>query len=268
MLEPEALAADLALMIAAATEAGAAILGFGRAGARRWAKTDDSPVTEADLAANAIIEQRLREARPDYGWLSEESADTDARLTARAVWVVDPLDGTAAFIKGQTDYCVALALVVDRAAVLGVVFNPCENELFEGGPGLGVRLNGAPVTTSSVTDVAAAHMLGAREMYRHPAWPAPWPEAMRTSQRNAISYRAALVAAGRFDGLLALSAKAEWDMAPGAALVAGAGGVFTDHHGKSFAFNNPQPRLRSLAAAGPALHPLIIERTRHIRLNG
>lgn len=268
MPEPEALAADLALMVAAAKEAGEAILAFARTGARRWAKSDQSPVTEADLAANAIIEQRLRAARPDYGWLSEESADDHARLAARAVWIVDPLDGTAAFVKGQTDYCVAIALVVDRAAVLGVVFNPCENEMFEGGPNLGVRLNGAAVTTSSVTEVAAAHMLGAHEMYRHPAWPAPWPQAMRTSQRNAISYRAALVASGRFDGVLALAGKAEWDMAPGAALVAGAGGLFTDHQGEGFAFNNPKPRLRSLAAAGPALHPLLIERTRNIRLDG
>lgn len=266
MLEPEALANDLALMINAAREAGDTILRVARAGAKRWAKDDKSPVTEADLAANAVLEQRLRAARSDYGWLSEESTDNPERLAARAVWVVDPLDGTAAFIKGRTDYCVAIALVVDRAAVLGVVFNPSEDEMFEGGLGLGMRLNGESVSASHVADVAAAHMLGTEEMYRHPAWPEPWPPSMRTSQRNAISYRVALVAAGRFDGVIALSSKAEWDMAPGAALMAGAGGKFTDHVGDGFIFNNPQPRLRSLAAAGSALHPLIVARTRHIRL--
>ena len=122
--------ADLALLIAAAREAGAVLMRHHGTGVKVWNK-GGTPVTEADHASNALLAERLRGARPDYGWLSEETADDSSRLSARRVFVVDPLDGTVSFIKNKDDFTVSLAVVADGAPVAGAVFNPSRGEMFQ-----------------------------------------------------------------------------------------------------------------------------------------
>ena len=114
--------ADLDLIIRAAEEAGRIALAHWRGTFRHWEKDEGAgPVSEADLAVNAALEQALRAARPDYGWLSEESPEDPRRATAARVFVIDQIDGTRAFIAGEDGFAVAVAVVEDGQPVAGVV---------------------------------------------------------------------------------------------------------------------------------------------------
>src|SRR5665811_1426610 len=103
-------------------EAGALALSLFRTELKTWTKGASSPVSEADIRVNDLLESRLRSATPDYGWLSEESVDDDKRLGKRLTWSVDPIDGTRGYLAGREDWCVSVALVQDATPVLAAVF--------------------------------------------------------------------------------------------------------------------------------------------------
>lgn len=256
---------DLALIEAAAREVGVEARRLKAQGLKVWSKAGGSPVTNADIAVDGLLKAMLGEARPDYGWLSEETADDPARLAKRRLFVVDPIDGTAAFFKEKPWWSVSIAVVEDGRPVAGVVHAPDLDETFVAMVGGGAFLNGALIAASDSGAVEGCRMLGDAPMFRHPAWREPWPP-MTIETRNSIAYRLCLVADGRFDAALALSGKSEWDLAAADLICAEAGAVSTDHKGRAFAYNRVNPRVPSLVGAAPALHPLILERVRHIDL--
>jgi myo-inositol-1(or 4)-monophosphatase len=258
-------AADLALARDAAQQAGALAMRYFGTTMDIRDKSPNNPVSEADLAVDALLTKLLRTARPDYGWLSEETADDQSRLTAPHVWVVDPIDGTRAFIKAKPHFTVCIGLLHLGQPVMGVVFNPATGEMFEASLGRGARLNGVAIAPSTTDAIENCAMLGDPGMYRHPAWPTPWPE-MDVVSRNSIAYRMCLVAAGQYDGAIALSAKSDWDIAAAAIIVAEAGALATTHENESFRYDHVIPLQKSLVVAGKALHPLLIERVKHIKL--
>lgn len=256
---------DLALILETAREAGDLARKMKAEGLKIWSKDGGSPVTDADIAVDLLLKTRLEAARPDYGWLSEETADDPTRLERSRLFVVDPIDGTAAFLKNKPWWSVSIAVVEDGRPVAGVVFAPELDETFTATVGGGAFLNDAAISASVQDRVEACRMLGDAPMFRHPAWREPWPP-MHIETRNSIAYRMCLVADGRFDAALALSGKSEWDLAAAELICAEAHAVCTDHKGRSYAYNRPNPRLPSLISAAPALHPLILERVRHIDL--
>lgn len=257
--------ADLALILETAREAGELARRMKAQGLKIWSKDGGSPVTDADIAVDELLKARLEAARPDYGWLSEETADDPTRLERKRLFVVDPIDGTAAFLKDRPWWSVSIAVVEDGKPVAGVVFAPELDETFTATVGAGAFLNGAVIAASAQDRVEDCRMLGDAPMFRHPAWREPWPP-MHIETRNSIAYRMCLVADGRFDAALALSGKSEWDLAAADLICAEAGAVSTDHKGRAHAYNRPNPRLPSLISAAPALHPLILDRVRHIDL--
>ncbi|MDP1630874.1 MAG: 3'(2'),5'-bisphosphate nucleotidase CysQ [Caulobacter sp.] len=256
---------DLALIEAAAREAGAEARRLKAAGLKTWAKDGGSPVTNADLAVDALLRTGLGEARPDYGWLSEETADDPARLDRRRLFVVDPIDGTVAFLKDKPWWTVCIAVVEDGQPVAACIHAPDLDETFVASRGGGAWRNGERIAAGDCAAIEDCRMLAAVKMFSHPAWPTPWPP-MQVEARNSVAYRLCLVADGRFDAALALSSKCEWDLAAAELICAEAGAVVTDHRGRAFSYNRPNPQFPSLIAATPALHPLILERVRHIDL--
>ncbi|MFZ4604850.1 MAG: 3'(2'),5'-bisphosphate nucleotidase CysQ [Caulobacter sp.] len=256
---------DLALILETAREAGDLARRMKAQGLKIWSKEGGSPVTDADIAVDELLKARLEAARPDYGWLSEETADDPSRLERSRLFVVDPIDGTAAFLKNKPWWSVSIAVVEDGKPVAGVVFAPELDETFTATVGGGAFLNDAAIRASARDRVEDCRMLGDAPMFRHPAWREPWPP-MTIETRNSIAYRMCLVADGRFDAALALSGKSEWDLAAADLICAEASAVCTDHKGRGYAYNQPNPRLPSLISAAPALHPLILERVRHIDL--
>ena len=259
------LAADLALIRDAAEAAGRLALAERDAGLNIWSKSGGSPVTSADMAVDQLLKDTLLSARPDHGWLSEETADNPDRLSNRRIFVVDPIDGTVAFMKNKPWWCVPIAVIENGRPVAAVIHAPQLNETFEATLGGGARLNGQPITASDTDALEDASMLADAMLMQSPRWAEPWPP-MRLEKRNAIAYRMALVAAGAFDAAIAISPKWDWDIAAGDLIAHEAGAKVTDHHGHGWTFNRPDPRQASLVCSAPALHPLILERTRPIPL--
>lgn len=256
---------DLDLIVDAAREAGALAVSAREAGLKIWSKDGGSPVTDADLAVDALLKERLRAARPDYGWLSEETVDDPARLSTTRQFLVDPIDGTAAYLKGKPWFSVSIAVVENGRPIAGVVYAPALDELYAATADGPATLNGAPIAPSKTTTLDDAAMLGDARMFVHPSWPTPWPP-MRVEARNSIAYRLCLVADGRFDAAIALSGKNEWDLAAADLICEQAGAVLTDHLGRSFTYNRPNPLLPSVVCSNKALAPLILSRVGHIDL--
>jgi len=257
--------ADLALIREAAVIAGETAITLRAAGLERHNKADGSPVTNADLAVDAFLRSTLIAARPEYGWLSEETADDGARLSRQRVFIVDPIDGTRAYIRNRPWWGVSIAVVENGRPIAGVVAAPDRGEVFEAVIGGGALMNGEPIAASDTRDLEGSAMLADLDMLRHPAWPTPWPD-MRVESRNAIAYRLCSVACGDVDAMLALSPKCEWDMAAGDLIATEAGCLVTDHRGRGLAYNRAKPVSASLVCAGPALHRLILSRVEPIDL--
>ncbi len=257
---------DLELIRSAALDAGAIALRFlSEDKVETTHKAGGSPVTNADIELDRMLAERLRAARPDYGWLSEESADDSSRLTAGRAFVIDPIDGTAAYIRGRPWWAVSIAVVEAGVPIAGALYAPAVEELYEAAAGEGARLNGQPIRVTHRAQLEGAGILADPRVIRRPDWPRPWPD-MRIESRNSVAYRMALVAAGGFDGVLALSSKCDWDIAAADLIVREAGGLSSDHLGHAFVYNLPSIRKSSLVSAGPALHSLILERLGHIEL--
>ena len=251
---------DLDLLTRAAADAGKVAMRFFRASPQVWDKGDDQgPVTEADLAVNDLLVRTLRGARPDYGWLSEETPDDSERLTKRDVFVIDPIDGTRAFIAGEDSFAISLAVVRDGVPIAAAVALPARDLIFaatEDGP---ATLNGAEIAVSAQSALADADILATRAHLLPHHWRGEVPHFKR-SFRNSLAYRMCLVAQGRFDGMLTLRDTWEWDIAAGALIAARAGAVVTDRHGGGLKFNSPQAKTLGVIACGPLLHPHIMVR--------
>lgn len=242
-----------------AREAGALAMEWLEKGARSWDKSPDNPVTEADLAVNDLIFKRLLDSRPSYGWVSEESCDVRNRRRAKRLFMVDPIDGTRAFIRGEPYFCVSIARLEADQPVAGVVYNPITDELFEAARGSGARLNGEAIQAGARTDLSGLRLIAGAPAFRSNAWPGV---ELADPTPNSVAYRLCLVAAGRWDAVVSFRPKCDWDLAAAALILEEAGGICTDHLGAALSFNWAQDAVRSVAASGASLHALLIDRLR------
>ncbi len=256
---------DLQLLKGAVRDAGKLALGYFRKAVEVKRKLDGSEVSEADLAVDAELKTSLGSERPSYGWLSEETEDAAARLDRRLVWMVDPIDGTNAFLRHIPEWTISAALVENGIPVLGAVYNPATEEFFHAMRGEGAFLNDEPISVTGRSDLSGSLIIASGGLFKKRIWQTPWPE-VETRWVNSVAYRLARVAQGRADATLSLSAKSEWDLAAGVLLLEEAGGTATDHRGETFVFNRPVPRFQSLIAAPPKLHAKLVERTSRIDL--
>lgn len=247
-------ATDLSLLIGAAHAAGEVAKIFANKGARQWEKSDGSgPVTEADIAVNETLQTILCSARPDYGWLSEESDDDQNRLNCEHVFIIDPIDGTRSFIEGSGTWAHSIAVVDAGVVTAGVVFLPVRDKLYAAAVGQGATLNNAPIRTSSCKELDGASLLAAKPTYNPANWRGAVPSVERAF-RPSLAYRLALVAEGRFDAMLTLRPTWEWDVAAGELIVREAGGVSSDRSAEPLRFNNANPRLNGIVATNAGLH--------------
>ncbi|HSI41835.1 MAG TPA: 3'(2'),5'-bisphosphate nucleotidase CysQ [Xanthobacteraceae bacterium] len=243
----------------AAVAAGALALDMFRGGVKSWSKHNDSPVTEADIAADRLLHARLTALAPHYGWLSEESVDAPARLERRRLWIVDPIDGTRAFMAGGPDWAVAVALVEDGRPIACALYAPVTEELFVATRGGGATRNGQALRSSG-----RAQLEGARA-----AGPGPWLDHLaqaagveRAPRIRSLALRLARVATGEIDAALASPNGYDWDLAAADLLVHEAQGRLTTLDGRPLAYNAAVPRHGALVCAGAALHPLLMDAAR------
>ncbi|MSP20154.1 MAG: 3'(2'),5'-bisphosphate nucleotidase CysQ [Alphaproteobacteria bacterium] len=226
-------------------------------GVKVWEKAPGNPVTEADLAVDALLKKRLMKARPDYGWLSEETPDDGSRLTHARVWMVDPIDGTRAFVRHHPEFAIAAGLAQDGRPVAGVVCNPATGETFAACEGGRVRVNGKLAPKPSGRTLADAHILGSRAAIEKACGPLQGCEFFTV---HSIAYRMALVAAGQYDAAIAMSPTCDWDIAAADALVRAAGGRVTNSDGSAIAYNRPTTRHHRVIAATATLHGPLTKR--------
>lgn len=257
---PTTPAEDLALLIEAAQDAGRIALGFSHGKVEQWEKPDDQgPVTEADLAVNTALRARLKAARPDYGWLSEESPEDPERLDAPRVFIIDPIDGTRAFIEGSHAWAHSLAVAEHGRIIAAVVFLPVMKRMFSAARGTGAFLNGDRLACSARDQLSGATLLAPKVNFSPELWQGPLPEFTR-AYRPSLAYRLSLVAQGRFDGMLTLRPSWEWDIAAGSLIAEEAGASVSDRSGTLPLFNRAHPQLDGVVVAAPAVHQQLIAR--------
>lgn len=250
--------ADLALLIDASQAAAAVALRYAGPTPVLHDKPDgQGPVTEADLAVDALLRDRLLAARPDYGWLSEETPDTPDRLARRRLFIVDPIDGTRAFVDGQDAWAHSLAVVENGQVTAAVIHMPAKDRIYAAALGHGATCNGAAIQPGRQATLAGARSLASRPTYDAGNWQGDVPLLDR-HYRPSLAWRLALVAEGRFDLTLTLRPTWEWDIAAGALILTEAGAVVTDRRGAALRFNNPHPQVDGTVAANASLHAALI----------
>ena len=212
-----------------------------------WEKGPDNPVCEADIAVDAFLRDALGALAPDAGWLSEETADDAARLAQGRCWVVDPVDGTRDFLRGQPGWAVSVALVDRGQPVMAMLAAPARGEVWLAQHGQGATRNGAPLVASQ-----RATLSGARMPTDH--MPPGIHDLTMVAKPNSIALRIAMVAAAEADLLATWRWGYEWDIAAAALIAQEAGATVTDAHGAPLVFNKADPRALGVLVSAPAIH--------------
>ena len=241
---------DLPLIIDAAREAGRIAMGFFKRNPEVWMKGGQSPVSEADYAVDTFLRDALLSARPDYGWLSEETADSPDRLNSSRTFVVDPIDGTRAFLDGHSTWCVSIAVVQDGEPIAGVLDCPAKNEIFSANTGKGAFKDGEIVRVKQPGETFV--VAGPKQLLD--ATPADLRERFRTVPYiPSLAYRVAMVAHGELDATFIKPNAHDWDLAAADLILREAGGQVLDRRGRSLHYAGANPRHGALAAGSGSL---------------
>jgi myo-inositol-1(or 4)-monophosphatase len=257
-------ARDAALLRETVREAGALALSLFRTELKNWTKGASSPVSEADIAVNDLVERRLRTATPDYGWLSEESVDDDSRLGKQLAWIVDPIDGTRAYLAGREDWCVSVALVAGSAPVLAAVFAPATDEFFFAVRGKGATHNERPVRAAPGMELDFSRMAGPKPLVQRLS---PSVEEITLHPRiGSLALRLCRVADGSLDAAFAGGQSRDWDLAAANLIVQEANGRMTALSGDTIEYNRRDVVHGVLVAAGQERHSRIVAHFRDHRL--
>src|SRR3569832_812284 len=237
---------DLELLRTAAVTAGIIAASYFRRDLKTWTKENSSPVSEADIVLDKFLFSALTTARPDYGWLSEESADDLKRLTHKRVFIVDPIDGTRGFIKGEDSWTVSLAVVENGVPIAGVVFAPARDEMYCAHRGGGATLNGKPLSRRTPPD-RMAPLIPAPGAVQHELQ-ALGLEYTRVPAYPSLAYRLVQVATGKLDATVVRRGAQDWDIAGAAVILNECGIAFEDACMGPMQLNQAEIRHGALAA--------------------
>jgi myo-inositol-1(or 4)-monophosphatase len=241
-------------------EAGAIALRTFQTSVRSWLKDQSSPVSEADIAVDGFLRERLAGRASGRGWLSEETADDRSSAQARRLWIVDPIDGTRAYLAGRPDWAISAALVADGRPVLAGVFAPVTDELFVAAAGAGATRNGAPIRASAGDRLAGAKVAGPKRLVQELA--AVDAQIEVAPRIGSLALRLVRVAQGELDVVFASGSSHDWDLAGADLLVHEAGGAMTNLVGRSLTYNQPDLVHGALVAAGRDRHAALVALTR------
>tara|TARA_A100001037_G_scaffold305589_1_gene346356 strand:- start:88 stop:864 length:777 start_codon:yes stop_codon:yes gene_type:complete len=241
---------DLKLAKEAAIEAGALILNYYKSEYEIHDKGYHNPVTTADFAADSCLKEILSEARPEYGWLSEETVDSSIRLQRDRIWVVDPLDGTKEFVEGVPHFVVSVACVENGIPIVGVLFNPVTKEIFSAAKDEGAFLNDKPIRCVVKEHLNEMVILNSRSETRRGLWE-PYDTVFGELRAvGSVAYKLGLTAAGQADIFASLCPKNEWDICAGNCIINEAGGKLIDLYGYPRKYNSKNPLIESGLIAG------------------
>ena len=256
--------ADLALLTEIVAEAADAAMGFWRSDPKRWEKDGGSPVSEADIAVDKLLRTRLLDARPNYGWLSEEADEDDrTRMTGRRGFIADPIDGTRAYLEGKETWAVAVAVIENGRPVVGMLACPAMKLTYAARRGEGATRNGDPIMAN---DEAAS-----REREPRMAGPKGWMNRMPDGYADSVqrvpyiptlAYRIALVADGGLDGTFIRPSAHDWDLAASDVILEEAGGALLRSDGEKPQYGRDTTRHGMLVAGSPVQLPRMLDMAR------
>jgi len=215
-------------------------------------KSRNNPVTTADTEADTLLKERLKNAFPEYGWLSEESKDNPERLDKELVWVVDPIDGTKEFIWGIPEFVISVGLVQNGEPVVGVLLNPVENELYSASKGNCAFLNDERIHVSETTELSDASLLVSRTETRNGHVDKFSDYIGQFKPTGSVAYKLCLASVGRGDVFVSVYSKNEWDVCAGDLVVREAGGTMSDIYGNTVTYNNKVTKIKDGIIAGNA----------------
>lgn len=266
-MTPEAARALLPALRETIREAADLALPFFRAGAqtraRVWSKAGGSPVTEADVAVDTFLKVRLSTLLPEAAWLSEETSDDSVRLGNDLVWIVDPIDGTRAFLSGHPDWSIAVALLVGGEPVLGFVHAPVTDRFYEAMAGGGATCSGHPITASTQGAIDGARVTGPKPMIERLARGATQdgtrPAMIHVDRVPSLALRIARVAEGSIDIGLVSSDARDWDLAAADLILREAGGTVSDLTGQATIYNRPDPVHGELIAVCGGVKQAVVD---------
>jgi len=252
----EANRADRALLAEAARAAGALALRYFGRNPESWQKQGGSPVCVADMEVDALLHAELGAARPDYGWLSEETPDDPDRLRRERIFIVDPIDGTRGFLGGDPNWCVSIAVVTEGRPQVAALYAPALGRLMTAAVGEGASENGEPVKVGRRGDLSGCAIAGPSSWLNSDVWRS---HAVRPGRYlPSLAWRFASVADATFDAAFARPRAHDWDLAACDLLVHEAGGRLTALDGRPPLYNKAELRHGALAAANPRLHGELI----------
>ena len=236
--------------IAAATAAGQVVMQYYQSSYDIRNKSPNNPVTTADLASNQQIQQVIKEAFPNDGWLSEESKDSPDRLDKERVWIVDPIDGTLEFIDGLSEFAVSIALVENGIPIVGVLNNPATEELFVAVKGDGSYLNGERLQCLPGITISQVTLLVSRTEHRRGQLEGFVPLVDELRYIGSVAYKLGKLATGAAHAYLTVQPKNEWDICAGDLIVREAGGVLWDKKRTPIRYNKANPKQPAGMFAG------------------
>jgi myo-inositol-1(or 4)-monophosphatase len=249
---------DLDRAMEAVREAGDMARKRFRTGVKAWRKADGTPVSDVDLEVDKLLRELLAQARPYYGWHSEES-QSRSPLTSERFWLVDPIDGTIAFLGDNDSWCISLALIEKGRPILGIIHAPAQRTIYSAVHGRGAKLNGVPISVSSRQNLEGARLIVNPSALKPQRWQNPLPMIERLTVPS-LALRLAHVAQGLCDGALALSYKHDWDLAAGDLLVREAQGVISDLDGRALRYDPGHPQRSGFVGANHAIHAALLAR--------
>ena len=248
---------DFSAVIAAVEEAADLAFRQWRNGAvptaKVWEKSKGDPVSEIDLAVDALLKDRLAAILPDAAWLSEETVDDPVRLDSNRVWLVDPIDGTRDYIRGRSGWCVSVALVENGAPIFAIMAAPAQAKTWIAHAGQGVTCNGERLSASTRQDFAGSRVptddLSAVDR-----------DLVIVEKPNSIAMRMTMVACDRADLVATLRWGHEWDVAAAHLVAQEAGALVTNALGHPIRYNKSDPKDFGLICSAPGIHDAAVER--------
>ena len=232
---------ELDIAIKAAQEAGDAILEIYQKDYNTFTKTDDSPVTDADLKSNKIINEILSNTK--YSILSEEDIDDQSRLSKDMIWIVDPLDGTSDFIDKTGEFTVMIALIQNKKPILGIIAWPTEKILFVAQKNCGAfrysNNKWDKISVTKIENLSKCRVVGSRHHLSDKEKEFIKKIGIEDFTSIGSSLKVGKISSGEAEAYFTTTNKIkEWDTAASYCIITEAGGKMTDMLGNQITYNN------------------------------
>lgn len=238
--------------------AGKIALEFEKKKIKTWYKSENQPVTEADILINNYLQKFFKEKTPNFGWLSEESVDDNSRYCKDYFWCLDPIDGTRSFINGKPEYTISLALMLKSTPIFGIIYNPKTREMFSAKKKFGAFCNKKKIYVENKEMTKSKIALSSSEFkimekYKN-------LNNLKVTKMGSIAYKIALVAKGDIDIAISFTKKNDWDLAAASVILEEAGGILSQTNGKQISYNTKELKISSVVASNKINHKKIVNK--------